>query len=103
MSLDELAKHLHDKATRGLALSAEKQAHLEAWYTEQDRQEHTVLGPIEPSQRLATPHTQVETALAQLLTVTQRIQALTLDNETLRREIAMLQRQLPLVSTRTPA
>ena len=103
MSLDELAKQLHDKATRGLALSAEEQAQLEAWYAEQDQQEHAVLGPTGSSQRLATLHTQVETALAQLLTVTQRIQELTVHNETLRREIAVLQRQLPLAATREPA
>jgi hypothetical protein len=103
MSLDELAKQLHDKATRGLALSAEEQAQLEAWYTEQDQREHAILSPTGSSQRLATLHTQVETALAQLLTVTQRIQELTVHNETLRREIAVLQRQLPLTSTREPA
>ena len=103
MSLDELAQQLHDKVTRGLALSAEEQARLEAWYTEQDRQERAVLGPTGSSQRLATLHTQVETALAQLLTVTQRIQELTVHNETLRREIAVLQRQLPLAATREPA
>ncbi len=103
MSLDELAKQLHDKATRGLALSAEEQAQLEAWYAEQDQQEHAVLGPTGSSQRLATLHTQVEAALAQLLTVTHRIQELTIHNETLRREIAVLQRQLPLASTREPA
>jgi len=103
MSLDELAKQLHDKVTRGLTLSAEEQAQLEAWYTEQDQQECAVLGPMGSSQRLATLHTQVETALAQLLTVTQRIQELTVHNETLRREIAVLQCQLPLVSTRESA
>ena len=103
MSLDELAQQLHDKATRGLALSAEEQARLEAWYAEQDQQERAVLGPTGSSQRLATLHTQVETALAQLLTVTQRIQELTVHNETLRREIAVLQRQLPLAATRAPA
>jgi hypothetical protein len=103
MSLDELAKQLHDKATRGLALSAEEQAQLEEWYTEQDQQERAVLGPMGSSQRLAALHTQVETALAQLLTVTQRIQELTVHNETLRREIAVLQRQLPLASTHEPA
>jgi hypothetical protein len=100
MSLDELAKQLHDKATRGLALSAEEQAHLEAWYIEQDEREHAILGPTGSAPRLATLHTQVETALAQLLTVTQRIQELTGYNETLRREIAVLQRQLTLASTR---
>jgi hypothetical protein len=103
MSHDELAQHLHDKATRGLALSAEEQARLEAWYTEQDQQERAVLGPTGSSQRLATLHTRVEPALAQLLTVTQRIQELTVHNETLRREMAVLQRQLPLASTREPA
>ena len=103
MSLDELAKQLHDKATRGLALTAEEQAQLEAWYTGQDQQERAVLGPTGSSQRLATLHTQVETALAQLLNVTQRIQELTVHNETLRHEIAVLQHQLPLVSTREPA
>jgi hypothetical protein len=103
MSLDELAQQLHDKATRGLVLSAEEQARLEAWYAEQDQQERAVLGPTGSSQRLAVLHTQVETVLAQLLTVTQRIQELTVDNETLRREIAVLQRQLPLASTREPA
>ena len=102
MSLDELAKQLHDKATRGLALSVEEQAQLEAWYTEKDQQERAVLGPTGSSQRLATLHTQVETALAQLLTATQRIQELTVHNETLRHEIAVLQRQLPLASTREP-
>ncbi|SRR5712692_6689284 len=103
MSLDELAKQLHDKATRSLALSAEEQAQLEAWYTEQDQRERVVFGPMASSQRLATLHTQVETALAQLLTVTQRIQELTVHNETLRRDIAVLQRQLPRTSTREPA
>ena len=103
MSLDELAKQLHDKATRGLALSAEERAQLEAWYTEQDQREQAILGPTGSSQRLATLHAQVETALAQLLTVTERIQELTVHNETLRREIAVLQRQLPFASTREPS
>ena len=100
MSLDEFARQLRDKATWGLVLSAEEQAHLEAWYTEQDQREHAILGPMGSSQRLVTLHTQVETALAQLLTVTQRIQELTVSNETLRREIAGIERQLPLASTR---
>ena len=90
MSLDELAQQLHDKATRGLALSAEEQAQLEAWYAKQDQQERAVLDPTGSSQRLATLDTQVETALAQLLTATQRIQELTVHNETLRHEIAVL-------------
>jgi hypothetical protein len=103
MSCDERAQQLHDKATRGGALSAEEQAHLDAWYAEHDAREGAVLGPAGTSPRLTMLHTQVETALAQLLTVTQRIQALTAHNEALRREIAGLQRQLPLAATREPA
>jgi hypothetical protein len=103
MSRDELAQQLHDKVTRGLTLSAEEQAHLAAWYDEQDHHEHAVLGAMRSSQRLTTLQAYVETALAQLLTTTQRIQELTAQNETLRQEIAVLQRQLPLAATSGPA
>lgn len=103
MSLDERAKQLHDKVTRGVTLSAEEQAQLDAWYAEQDQREHLVLSAASSSQRLATLQTQIEMALAQLLSTTQRIQDLTVHNETLRREVAVLQHRLPLVSTRTPA
>jgi hypothetical protein len=103
MSLDEHAKQLHDKVTRGFTLSAEEQAQLDTWYAEQDQNEHLALSAASSSQRLATLQTQVEAALAQLLTATQRIQELTVHNEALRREIAVLQRRLPLLSTREPA
>jgi hypothetical protein len=103
MSLEERVRHLHDTVTRGGSLSAEEQAQLDAWYAEQDQQEGAVLGPAGASPRLSVLHTQVETALAQLLTVTQRIQTLTAQNDTLRREIAVLQRQLPLATPRDPA
>ena len=103
MSLEERVRHLHDKFTRGGTLSAEEQAQLDAWYAEEDQREGVVLSPAGASPRLAVLHTQVETALAQLLTVTQRIQTLTAQNDTLRREIAVLQRQLPLAAPRDPA
>ncbi len=100
MSLDERAQQLHDKATRGDALSVEEQTQLDAWYAEQDRRENEALQPAGTSPQLATLRTQVETALAQLLTVTQHIQELTAHNETLRRDIAGLQQQLRLAATR---
>ena len=103
MSLEERVRHLHDTVTRGGSLSAEEQAQLDAWYAEEDQQEGVILGPAGASPRLTMLHTQVETALAQLLTVTQRIQTLTAQNDTLRREIAVLQRQLPLAAPRDPA
>lgn len=100
MPSDAVGKQLHDKATRGLPLSAHEQAQLDAWYAGQDKEDNTLLGPFRSSVQLATLQTQVETALAQLLTVTQRIQELTAQNDAVRREITVLQRQLAHTSTR---
>ncbi len=36
---DELGRQLHDRATRGIWLSAEERAQLEAWYAEMDQDE----------------------------------------------------------------
>lgn len=103
MPAKNLAKRLHDKATRGVALSASEQAQLEAWYAEQDKRESDLLGLTNPPQHLTALHMQVETALAQLLSTTQRIQELTTQNEAVRREVASLQRQLNQPPTSQPA
>ena len=103
MSTEELTKQLHDKATRGSVLSAAEQAQLEAWYAQQDQEERAILERATPPQTLAALRTQVETAVAQLLTVTQRIQELVAQNEALRREIATLQHQLVQTPTVQPA
>ena len=86
MSTDDFITHLHDKATRGIALSAAEQAQLEAWYARQDQEESILLGPTQAPQHLAMLQAQVETVLAQLHTVTRRIQELTAHNEAMRRE-----------------
>ena len=44
MVSDELGKQLHDRATRGEALSPEEQAQLKDWYATQDRAEADQLG-----------------------------------------------------------
>jgi peptidoglycan hydrolase CwlO-like protein len=103
MPSEDVVKQLHDKATRGASLTGEEQAQLEAWYAEQDQAESEGLGLTHVSPRLAPLQAQVETTLTQLVTVTQRIQELTAQNETLRREIAALQHQLIHASTRQPA
>jgi hypothetical protein len=97
MPSEDVVKQLHDKATRGASLTGEEQAQLEAWYAEQDQAESEGLGLTHVSPRLAPLQAQVET------TLTQRIQELTAQNETLRREIAALQHQLIHASTRQPA
>ena len=43
MISDELGVKLHDQATRGLPLSVEEQAQLQAWYDEKDREEAAML------------------------------------------------------------
>ena len=94
MSTDELVKQLHDKATRGIALSTIEQAQLDAWYARQDQEETSLLTQASPPQTLVALHTQVDTAVAQLRAVTQRLQELAIHNDTLRRDIAVLQQQL---------
>jgi phosphoglycerate-specific signal transduction histidine kinase len=103
MSTDDLAKQLHDKATRGIVLSAAEQAQLDIWYAEQDQAEGAILALTTPPDTLATLHTQVDTAVSQLLTVTQRIQELAAQNDVLRHDIAALQRQLAQTPAVPPA
>jgi hypothetical protein len=53
MSPDDRLLQLHDKATRGMALSAEEQAQLTAWYAEQNQRENALLESTGASQHLA--------------------------------------------------
>ena len=94
MISDDLAKQLHDKSTRGESLSEEEQSQLEEWYVFQDNIESKMLGLTSQESTLATLQSQVEAALAQLTTITTRIQEIASENETLRQEIIVLRRQL---------
>lgn len=91
---DNLAKQLHDRATRGGTLSAEEQRQLENWYASQDAAESEALGLAAGEKTLATLQAQVDAALAQLMTVAKRTQEIASENETLRREITALRHQL---------
>src|SRR5262249_21322313 len=79
MTPDDVAKDLHDRATRGAVLSAEDQALLETWYARQDQREGATLGKGSGAPTPAVLQAQVDSILAQLLAVTQRIQKLTAD------------------------
>ncbi|MDY6876057.1 MAG: hypothetical protein SWK90_07660 [Chloroflexota bacterium] len=94
MISDEIAKQLHDEATRGVSLSAEEQSLLENWYALQDRTESNALGLAADEEALTILQAQVEAALVQLITVTKRIQEIASENEALRREIAILRHRL---------
>ncbi len=86
---------LHDRATRGIALSSEDQAELEAWYTQQDAEERLLHenGKAAYSAR-SSLREQIDGALTQLAVVTQQIQMLSQQNENLRQEVSDLQLML---------
>lgn len=92
--IDNRMQKLHDKATRGATLSEAEQAELDAWYAHQDFAESQLLAETAPSQSLAELQADVQAAVAQLRDATLRIQALSDQNEALRQEVIVLQRQL---------
>lgn len=94
MISEDIAKKLHDRFSRGETLSAEEQEQLQDWYASQDTAESRTLGLSASEKTVASLQSQVDAALAQLMTVTKRIQEVASENETLRHEIAVLRRQL---------
>jgi hypothetical protein len=103
MSRDVAAEQLHDRATRGEVLSAKERGQLQEWYARLDREEAEALNRAVPSASLTALHAQIDTALSQLATVTQRIQTLTGENAAIRQEITSLQALLAQKPTPQPA
>jgi hypothetical protein len=102
MTDDPLARQLHDRVSRGEALSSAERAQLEAWYAHRDEEEARLLDGEPSASNVVTLRNQVQAALARLVAITQRIQTLAEENETLRQEITALQRQLPQSTTAQP-
>lgn len=100
---DDPMRRLHDSLTRGAQLSPDDQARLDRWYEEQDREEQQVLGQASSPPTIAVLRAEVAAAVAQLLVVSQHIQALTVENEAARRTVADLQEQLARSSRKQPA
>lgn len=106
MVTTELGQQLHDRATRGDALSAEEQRQLNEWYEIQDRAEMEMLSRSwakRTDESVESLRSQIDMALAQIIKITKRIQEIYAENEALRREIATLQRQLAQRTTPQPA
>jgi predicted nucleic acid-binding Zn-ribbon protein len=94
MVSNELGQQLHARAVRGEALPAEEQAQLEAWYAEMDRAEMAMLNSAARTKALEALQAEVDAELARIIAITKRIQELSEENKTLRRENAALYRQL---------
>lgn len=92
MTADAFVQQLHDRATRGMPLSVAEQQSLSEWYAIQDQAEHTLLRELPAP--LAALRRQVDESAEQLRVAAERIQALTANNEALRREVDVLQARL---------
>lgn len=103
MNFDDQGQDLHDRATRGEQLSPENQMQLEAWYAAQDRVEMEILSGTMQAKDSALLQTQVDAAMEQLATLSQRIQKTAAENAALRREITMLRRRLAAQVVLQPA
>jgi hypothetical protein len=103
MVTDDFGKQLHNRVTRGEALSTEEQAQLEDWYATQDRIEMDQLGLTVTTETVASLQIQIDSALTLLATITKRIQEIAEENQALRREIAALCRQLAQQDSLQPA
>jgi len=103
MTSDDLAKQLHDRETRGQMLPPEERADLDDWYAREDAAESMALGHRAAERTSEALQAEVDGALTQLATVVMRIQEVSSENESLRREIAALHRQLPQLLSGQPA
>ena len=100
---NDVGERLHDRATRGVELTAEEQAQLNEWYAQRDRAEAAVFSRPTAAQPLDALHAQVDRVMVQLGDVTQRIQKLSAENDVIRNETAELQRRLASKSAAQPA
>ena len=94
MISNDLGKVLHDKATRGMTLSAEERVQLQTWYDEQDAEEAAMYAAVPEVTGVARLQAQIDVTLTQLMSMTRRIQEVMLENKALRQEIEGLRRQL---------
>jgi hypothetical protein len=103
MTNDELARSLHDKASRGIPLAPAEQTCLEEWYARQDQEEAESLARAHQPTSLAALRADVAAALARVQTAAQRLRTLAEENDKLRQEIAALQQRATQPQPAEPA
>jgi hypothetical protein len=94
MISNEIGQTLHDKAVQGIELTPDEQAQLQEWYEFLDREEMEVLKIRSEEPEVSTLQIQVDKTVAQLAVVSRRIQEIASENETLRRDNALLRQKL---------
>lgn len=95
MIRDELGMELHDRYTLDEPLTSQEQAQLEAWYEQKDSAEAALLEQNQPQlPNLTMLQAQLDATLAQLTAVIQSLQQITLENDSIREEVALLKQQL---------
>jgi len=100
---DDALRQLHDKATRGEQLTPEQRAQIDAWYTQSDGEEADELSRVASPGDVARLRHQLDEAMSELSAASQRVRELAADNESARREIEELRRQVGRRSTPHPA
>lgn len=100
---DEIGQKLHDRSTRGGALTAEEQEQLRHWYARHDQEEMAQLSAAPFASRLDDLQSRVQQVTAQVVAQAQRIEALTVENAQLRQEIGSLQLLLSAKRAGQPA
>jgi len=85
---------LHLRKVLGELLTSNEQVELDAWYAEQDQAEATALGLSSEMEDLSPLKQQVDAILKRIVTTSQSIQTMAIENEALRRENMVLRQQL---------
>lgn len=97
---------LHDRSTRGENFSSDDERRLAAWYASLDAFEAVELRLGEPSADQTATNgflkDQIDVALSTLIEVAQQNRKIAAKNDSLRREITLLQRQLASLPPQAP-
>ncbi len=94
MAPEDFGKQLHDRATRGVSLTAEEQKKLDAWYADQDQAEMEELNLSSAFEPEASLQSEVDSTLRRIAAVTRSIQEIFAENKALREEITVYRRKL---------
>jgi hypothetical protein len=95
MLSDELGMQLHDRETISEPLTAEEKVQLEAWYTQKDAAEKSMLEAAQGSlPNLVVLQDRVDVAISQLTLNVQQLHQIIQENKLLREEIAEIKQKL---------